>query len=52
VLGRHLIERGLQPGADFKIILDELFEHQLNGHFSNLEEAEPYLKKLCKHRLT
>ncbi|MDA0349397.1 MAG: polynucleotide adenylyltransferase [Verrucomicrobia bacterium] len=47
VLGRHLIERGFHPGKDFKIILDELFEHQLDGHFSSLEEAEPYLKTLC-----
>ena len=45
ILGRHLIERGLQPGTDFKIILHKLFEHQLDGHFSNLEEADPYLER-------
>ncbi len=48
VLGRHLIERGLQPGTYFKIILDELFEHQLDGHFSSLGEGEPYIEKSCK----
>jgi tRNA nucleotidyltransferase (CCA-adding enzyme) len=33
--GRHLIARGLQPGKDFKRILDAVFEAQLDGKFSD-----------------
>jgi tRNA nucleotidyltransferase (CCA-adding enzyme) len=33
--GRHLIARGLQPGKDFKRILDAAFEAQLDGKFSD-----------------
>lgn len=47
VLGRHLINRGLRPGPHFKTILNELFERQLDGAFSNLEEAEPFISELC-----
>jgi tRNA nucleotidyltransferase (CCA-adding enzyme) len=37
VLGRHLIERGLEPGAHFKPLLERLYEAQLDGAFSDLE---------------
>ena len=47
VLGRHLIEKGLKPGPHFKPILNELFEIQLDGTFSNLEEAEPFIVRFC-----
>ena len=47
VLGRHLIERGLEPGEHFKPILEALFERQLDGAFSTLEEAEPFLTEIC-----
>lgn len=47
VLGRHLIERGMTPGAHFKSLLDELFELQLDGEFATLEEAAPYIEKIC-----
>jgi tRNA nucleotidyltransferase (CCA-adding enzyme) len=51
VLGRHLIDRGLQPGIHFKHILDELFELQLDGTFTTLEDAKPYIDQLCdSHR--
>ena len=52
VLGRHLIDRGLKPGAYFKRILDELFERQLDGVFSTLEEAEPHISELCDRHVT
>ena len=39
VLGRHLLEKGLKPGPQFKTILDALFERQLDGEFSSLKEA-------------
>ena len=47
VMGRHLIERGMKPGAHFKPILNELFERQLDGVFTTLEEAEPHIQELC-----
>ena len=37
ILGRHLIERGLQPGPEFGPILEQCFEAQLDGVF----ESEP-----------
>lgn len=38
-LGRHLIERGMAPGPDFKRILDKAYEAQLDGEFADLEGA-------------
>lgn len=37
VLGRHLIELGLEPGPHFKELLEACFEAQLDGRFSDLE---------------
>lgn len=37
LLGRHLIALGLKPGPDFKPLLDQAFEAQLDGAF--LDEA-------------
>lgn len=49
VLGRHLIELGLQPGPAFKPILDAAFEAQLDGAFADeaggVAWAKAYLKK-------
>lgn len=39
LMGRHLIELGLQPGRDFKRILDAVYEQQLDGNITNLDEA-------------
>ena len=39
LMGRHLIELGLTPGPDFKRILDAVYELQLDGKVTNLEEA-------------
>ncbi len=39
LLGRHLIELGLAPSPDFKRILDAVYELQLDGRITNLEEA-------------
>jgi tRNA nucleotidyltransferase (CCA-adding enzyme) len=41
--GRHLIERGMTPGGEFKKILDDCFEAQLDGEFSDLEGGLKYL---------
>ena len=48
ILGRHLIKKGLTPGAGFKPILDQCFEAQISGEFSTLPEALDYLDKLCE----
>lgn len=37
ILGRHLLQLGLRAGPDFKPLLDEAFEAQLDGKF--LDEA-------------
>lgn len=37
--GRHLIEMGWKPGAEFKKVLDEVFLEQLEGRVTSLEEA-------------
>jgi len=47
VQGRHLIERGHKPGPHFSGWLEALFEHQLSGDFSTLEEAEPFIREIC-----
>ncbi len=39
LLGRHLIELGLEPSPKFKQILDSVYEMQLDGKIKNLEEA-------------
>ena len=43
LLGRHLIELGLEPGQSFGVILNEAFEAQLEGKFQNLDEAWRWL---------
>jgi len=43
LFGRHLIARGLRPGAQFGKLLDEAFEAQLEGAFTDLEGAEKWL---------
>ncbi len=39
LLGRHLIELGLDPSPKFKQILDAVYEMQLDGKIVSLEEA-------------
>lgn len=39
LLGRHLIELGLEPGPRFKQILDHVYELQLDGKVDSLEAA-------------
>lgn len=51
ILGRHLIELGMMPGKQFKKILDDCFEAQLDGAFDNLEEGAVYLEKYLKKEL-
>ena len=39
LMGRHLIELGLQPSPQFKKILDAVYELQLDGRVRDLDEA-------------
>ncbi|MBK9215567.1 MAG: HD domain-containing protein [Chloracidobacterium sp.] len=47
--GRHLIELGLEPGPDFKRILDAVYELQLDGKIRDLEEAIETAKNTKTH---
>ncbi|MFA6316418.1 MAG: polynucleotide adenylyltransferase, partial [Elusimicrobiota bacterium] len=44
VMGRHLLELGLQPGPRFKEILDACYEAQLDGLFHDLEAGLAFLR--------
>jgi len=44
VMGRHLLESGVQPGPDMGRLLDECYEAQLDGLFSTLDEGLTYAK--------
>jgi tRNA nucleotidyltransferase (CCA-adding enzyme) len=46
LMGRHLIELGLNPSPQFKTILDTVYEKQLDGQITNLEEAISEAKKM------
>jgi tRNA nucleotidyltransferase (CCA-adding enzyme) len=39
LMGRHLLEIGLEPSPRFKQILDEVYELQLDGKITNVAEA-------------
>jgi tRNA nucleotidyltransferase (CCA-adding enzyme) len=46
LLGRHLIELGLEPSKKFGVILDAVYELQLDGKIDGLEEAVAAAKEL------
>jgi len=46
LMGRHLIELGLQPSAKFGEITKAVYEMQLDGRVANVEEAIEEAKKL------
>jgi tRNA nucleotidyltransferase (CCA-adding enzyme) len=46
LLGRHLIELGLAPSPQFKTILDAIYEQQLEGKVSDLEQARDAARQL------
>ena len=39
VMGRHLLSEGIEPGKEMGAYLEELYERQLDGEFSTLEEG-------------
>ena len=45
LLGRHLIDAGMKPGLEFKIILQEAYEEQLEGKIKDEKAALRWLKK-------
>lgn len=45
LLGRHLVAAGMQPGPSFKPILEEAFEAQLDGGFSDEAGALEWLAR-------
>jgi tRNA nucleotidyltransferase (CCA-adding enzyme) len=46
LMGRHLIELGLKPSAQFKTILDAVYEKQLDGQITDLEQAIAEARKM------
>jgi tRNA nucleotidyltransferase (CCA-adding enzyme) len=46
LMGRHLIELGLKPSAQFKKILDAVYEKQLDGQITDLNSAIEEAKNL------
>jgi tRNA nucleotidyltransferase (CCA-adding enzyme) len=44
VMGRHLLELGIQPGPDMGRLLDDCYDAQLDGVFTTLEEGLTYAK--------
>lgn len=46
--GKYLIDLGLEPGPQFKFILDSLLEARLNGQVSNLEQEKSFVDEQVK----
>jgi tRNA nucleotidyltransferase (CCA-adding enzyme) len=44
VMGRHILELGVQPGPDLGQLLDDCYEAQLDGLFSTLDEGIAFAK--------
>ena len=45
ILGSHLIELGYEPSPVFRSVLDDCFEAQLDGVFTDEKEGIAYLKE-------
>ena len=45
-MGRHLIEMGLEPGPEFKRILDAVYEMQLDGEVAEIDTATAAAQKM------
>jgi tRNA nucleotidyltransferase (CCA-adding enzyme) len=44
LMGRHLLELGVQPSPEMGRLLDECYEAQLDGEFTTVEEGLIYAK--------
>ena len=51
LMGRHLIELGLEPGPQFKQILDAVYERQLDGEITDLSSAIGAAQQLLSNKL-
>lgn len=49
ILGRHLMEKGMQPGPEFKKILEACFEAQLDAKFNDLGGGLQFLEQYLKN---
>lgn len=49
LLGRHMIELGVKPGPHFGKTLDQCYEAQLDGAFTNVEDGKLYLQNLISN---
>jgi len=49
VQGRDLIALGLEPSPEFKTILEDIYEHQMEGKFKTREEALDYIRQKYIH---
>jgi tRNA nucleotidyltransferase (CCA-adding enzyme) len=43
LLGRHLVELGIQPGPEMGVILKKAYDAQIEGRFFNLSQAMEWL---------
>jgi tRNA nucleotidyltransferase (CCA-adding enzyme) len=50
LLGRHLLELGLQPGPRLGEITKRVYEMQLDGKVQNLEDAKAWVKTILSER--
>lgn len=48
LMGRHLLEMGVKAGREMGKILDDAYEAQLDGAFSDIEGAKAYVHKLLE----
>ena len=49
LMGRHLIELGLEPGPDFGRVLEECFARQIEGEFDTLEAGLECARSVIAH---
>jgi tRNA nucleotidyltransferase (CCA-adding enzyme) len=49
ILGRHLIQQGLSPGARFGPLLSKCYEAQMDGIFNSTESGIQFLNSLIKN---
>lgn len=52
IMGRHLLKLNLPPGPLYSKILGAVFEAQLDGQATTLDEAIAYAKKLLSQSST
>ena len=48
IQGRDLIALGLEPSKEFKVLIDQVYEKQLEGELKSKEEAIAFVKSLLK----